>query len=240
MVTSNASTPTATKTEGLENSLSVSSQAQVFSGLILFALFYISVLALESARLFPGFISELLATDTTFIIRAQLAGFAVFLVLVGSELVAVHREVRLFVGPTSVEWIDQHIFAIVGLPGRWSSVLKNPKEFFAKRDVLEIILAQHVSARVSLMQVLLAAFPTSGFIGTVVGIKRAISPLDELTGSGAEQAAISSALTDVVGGLELAFNTTLVGLVMLVFGSFLLAMLSRSITRFHTEFLVSN
>jgi hypothetical protein len=54
--------------------------------------------------------------------------------------------------------------------------------------------------------------PVSGFVGTVVGVTQAIVPLGSMITGVTSQGADPSAIGDVLGSLNLAFDTTLVGL----------------------------
>lgn len=68
----------------------------------------------------------------------------------------------------------------------------------------------HVDHALALLGYVAWALPLLGFIGTVIGISAAIGDLGGIVESG------DSALANVIGGLEFAFDTTLAGLVTVI------------------------
>ncbi len=65
----------------------------------------------------------------------------------------------------------------------------------------------------SITKVFIWAIPILGFIGTVLGIGSAVGGFSEFTKSALEISEIKNALDVITGGLSIAFDTTLVGLV---------------------------
>lgn len=78
----------------------------------------------------------------------------------------------------------------------------------------------------SLSRVLIWAIPILGFIGTVVGLGQAVSGFGVLGGA-AEISAIKTAIGQVTVGLGVAFDTTLLALILVVFLMFPLTSLQR-------------
>jgi hypothetical protein len=89
-----------------------------------------------------------------------------------------------------------------------------PEDRDTRIMAIDTLLAQRNQARLSWLRYGLWVLPVSGFIGTVVGVKQAIEPLDTL---GAQEARdLSGIIREVVIGLRLAFDTTLVGLLAVI------------------------
>ena len=57
------------------------------------------------------------------------------------------------------------------------------------------------------------AIPTLGFIGTVLGLSRAIGGFGQVVSEGGSTQALADSLTKVTGGLSTAFETTLIALI---------------------------
>jgi hypothetical protein len=72
------------------------------------------------------------------------------------------------------------------------------------------------------------AIPVLGFIGTVIGLSRAIGKFTDVLGPGEDLSGITAALVKVTGGLETAFDTTLVALVAALGIQLLTVMLRKS------------
>lgn len=73
----------------------------------------------------------------------------------------------------------------------------------------------------SLLKVFLWAIPILGFIGTVMGLSVAVGSL--AMGDNADPEALKSSINSLTGGLGIAFDTTLLGLILSMFMSFPLA-----------------
>jgi len=73
----------------------------------------------------------------------------------------------------------------------------------------------------ALVKVFLWAIPILGFIGTVQGLSTAVSALD--MGDTSDPEALKSSLSNLTGGLGIAFDTTLLGLILSMILSFPLA-----------------
>jgi biopolymer transport protein ExbB/TolQ len=74
----------------------------------------------------------------------------------------------------------------------------------------------------SLLKVFLWAIPILGFIGTVIGLSSAVGSLDIGEASG-DPEALKGAISNLTGGLGIAFDTTLLGLILSLLLNFPLA-----------------
>jgi hypothetical protein len=204
--------------------------------LVVFALLAAaSIWTAHESQWLPPLLSEFLSNDDIGIILAQLSGFVAFVLLCGAQIaVSVCERKTLLEKRTVGAWY----LRAAGLGADWAKELSATEQLRLTGNEAEIVLGQHENARLSLLRILLGAFPAAGFIGTVLGIRLAIQPLDALAKAGGSQAEISSALGDVVSGLELAFDTTLVGLILLLFGSFILGAVSVLMHSVHAKVLV--
>jgi flagellar motor component MotA/uncharacterized protein YbaR (Trm112 family) len=81
--------------------------------------------------------------------------------------------------------------------------------------------ANRSSGSYSLLKVFLWAIPILGFIGTVQGLSTAVSALS--MGDTSDPAALKSSIDSLTGGLGVAFDTTLLGLILSMFMSFPMA-----------------
>lgn len=207
----------------------ISQKRLLVTYLVLFGLCYVTLGWIISwpEPLWPA-LSEMLATDDTGIILIQIAAFFAFLGLAALQLGVSFGENSLFCeGQTP---LFRHLFLPGGVPSDWSDKWKKVSADLATTD---IVLGQHFESRMTLLRFLVAAFPTSGFIGTVIGIRKAIAPLDDLVESSTNMGGISSGLGDVVSGLEIAFDTTLVGLVFFLLSSLISVLVATHMRRVH-------
>jgi len=112
--------------------------------------------------------------------------------------------------------------------------LSNLRNLGRVGDVDEILRSQasqdesNMETSYSLVQGFVWAIPVLGFIGTVLGLSQAIGKFTDVLGPGAELSAITAALVKVTGGLETAFDTTLVALVAALGIQLLMVMLKKS------------
>lgn len=109
-------------------------------------------------------------------------------------------------------------------------------ELFEKRnnnsEVVAILNAQsdidanRISGSYTLLKVFLWAIPILGFIGTVQGLSTAVSALS--MGDTSDPAALKSSIDSLTGGLGVAFDTTLLGLILSMFMSFPMAAVQKA------------
>lgn len=208
---------------------------------LLTALGAYAVVTLDGAGLLPRWLSILVsgagedgAGAPRWIVVLQLGGFVAFLVLCAAQAAVAATERAIVRGGASAR--QPQLFRAAGLPASWSHILATGAPGLPRPD-LEVVLGQHEEARLSLLRITLAAFPTSGFIGTVLGIRQAIGPLRGLVDEGASADDFATSLGGVIGGLELAFDTTLVGLVLLLVGSFVLGAVTLLVRASHAAAL---
>jgi flagellar motor component MotA len=107
-------------------------------------------------------------------------------------------------------------------------------ELFEKRnnngEVITLLNAQsdidanRISGSYTLLKVFLWAIPILGFIGTVQGLSQAVSSLS--TG-GTDPAALKASINNLTAGLGVAFDTTLLGLVLSMIMSFPMASMQK-------------
>lgn len=79
----------------------------------------------------------------------------------------------------------------------------------------------------ALSRVLIWAIPILGFIGTVMGLGDAVSGFSSFLSGAADLSSIKGAISDVTAGLGVAFDTTLLALVLSVFVMFPLSAVQR-------------
>ncbi len=85
------------------------------------------------------------------------------------------------------------------------------------------IEANSIAGSYAISKVFLWAIPILGFIGTVLGISEAISGFSSGTAGSDDMDALMSSIDKVTGGLGVAFDTTLLALVLSIFISFPIA-----------------
>jgi len=127
--------------------------------------------------------------------------------------------------PATVDQVMQKIFATVDDPKQFTLfnrivvALSNLRNLGRVADVDDILRSQaeqdqsSMETSYSLLQSFVWAIPVLGFIGTVLGLSRAIGAFSGVLGSAVNISEISGALQGVIAGLATAFETTLVALV---------------------------
>ena len=116
--------------------------------------------------------------------------------------------------------------------------------FTSRRDPREVVEqlaaraqtdADAVESSYTLVRVFIWAVPILGFIGTVVGIGAAVAGFSDSIGAAADLALMKSAIGSVTTGLGVAFDTTLLALVMSILIMFPASALQKS----EEDFLVA-
>lgn len=112
--------------------------------------------------------------------------------------------------------------------------LRKGLELFEKRndngEVTVILNAQsdidanRITGSYSLLKVFLWAIPILGFIGTVQGLSQAVG---SLSAGGTDPEALKQSINNLTGGLGVAFDTTLLGLVLSMIMSFPMAAMQK-------------
>jgi len=137
----------------------------------------------------------------------------------------VPEEPGFVISSTTVDQVLKRMGVIADDPrhfmvlNRVEVALSNLRNLGRVGDVDDILRSQaaqdesNMETSFSLVQGFVWAIPVLGFIGTVLGLSQAIGEFTDVLGPGAELSGITSALVQVTGGLETAFDTTLVALV---------------------------
>ena len=112
--------------------------------------------------------------------------------------------------------------------------IRKALELFEKRnnngEVVNVLNAQsdidanRVSGSYTLLKVFLWAIPILGFIGTVQGLSQAVS---SLSAGSSDPGALKDSINNLTGGLGVAFDTTLLGLVLSMIMSFPMASMQK-------------
>lgn len=121
-------------------------------------------------------------------------------------------------------------------------IVRALRHFQARRRVVEVVELLSVESRAdegrieashALIRVFIWAVPTLGFIGTVIGIGSAVAGFSTTLESASSLESMRESITAVTGGLGVAFDTTLLALVM----SILVMFPSSALQRFEERFL---
>lgn len=97
--------------------------------------------------------------------------------------------------------------------------ISNLKNLGRISDVAEGLAAQaeideaYTESTYTVLRGLIWAIPITGFIGTVLGLSQAIGSFGAVVTQGADIEQMTHSLSDVTGGLAIAFETTLIALV---------------------------
>lgn len=93
-------------------------------------------------------------------------------------------------------------------------VRKSAAETVTMMESQSEIDANNVAGSYTILKVFIWALPILGFIGTVMGVSSAVASLAGSLSGGGNMDAMKNALQDVFGGLGVAFDTTLLALVL--------------------------
>jgi biopolymer transport protein ExbB/TolQ len=147
---------------------------------------------------------------------------------------------EFILSPTTVDDVNHRMFQVVDDPkhfvlfNRISIALANLRNLGRVTDVDEILTTQSghdesvMETSYSLLQGFVWAIPVLGFIGTVLGLSQAIGAFGSVLATTAELSQIKGALQGVTGGLAVAFETTLEGLVAALIIQLLLTVVKKS------------
>lgn len=120
------------------------------------------------------------------------------------------------------------------LANRVERALSNLKNIGRVSDIDDILRSQaendenYTESTYTGLRGFIWAIPVLGFIGTVLGLSSAIGGFGAVLSKAAEISELRSALQEVTGGLSIAFETTLVGLVAAVLIQLLLTSVKRN------------
>lgn len=149
--------------------------------------------------------------------------------------------------PLTADDILKRIYVIADNPKRFvllnriTRALSNLRNIGRVSDVDDILRSQaendenYVESTYTLVRGFIWAIPVLGFIGTVIGLSYAIGGFGAVLTSASEIGELRNALQGVTGGLAVAFETTLIGLVAAVFIQLLLTALRRQEEAFLDE-----
>lgn len=156
------------------------------------------------------------------------------------QLVVVPENPEFVLSPLTVEDVIGRIYQVVDDPrhftlfNRINVALANLRNLGRVADVDEILQTQAGSdesvmeTSYSLIQGFVWAIPVLGFIGTVQGLSAAIGGFGSVLATTEELSQVKDALKDVTGGLSVAFETTMQGLVAALIVQLLLTALKKS------------
>jgi len=141
------------------------------------------------------------------------------------DLAAVPQQVDFFLHEATAQAVLQRLYQLVDSPrhfillNRIDRALANLRNVGGVSDVSSILSSQsdndenQVNSSYGRIQGFVWGIPVLGFIGTVIGLSKAIGKFaDTVKGSG-DLDKIKDSLTDVTAGLSTAFETTLIALV---------------------------
>ena len=97
---------------------------------------------------------------------------------------------------------------------RWYNKARSGEDFAKLSDYLLLLRGQQHQHNFAPLSFVVWVMPLLGFIGTVVGITQAIGGLEEVVGTGATP--VSGGLENVLAGLRFAFDTTFIGLILVI------------------------
>ncbi len=127
--------------------------------------------------------------------------------------------------PLTADEIIRNLYVIADNPRRFvllnrvERALSNLRNLGRVSDVDSILRSQadndenYMESTYTGLRGLIWAIPVLGFIGTVLGLSAAVGGFGSVLAQGAELAELRGALQGVTGGLAVAFETTLIGLV---------------------------
>lgn len=157
------------------------------------------------------------------------------------------EEAGFIISPSTVEQVLKRIHELAADPrnfmvlNRVEVALSNLRNLGRVGDVEEILRAQaaqdesQVETSYALIQGFVWAIPVLGFIGTVLGLSRAIGSFTAVLGVSEDVSAITGALGKVTAGLATAFDTTLVALVAALIVQLVMIMIKKSEEEFLDE-----
>jgi hypothetical protein len=110
----------------------------------------------------------------------------------------------------------------------------------ARIDAFALAAAQDLRRRTAFLQLAIWLLPILGFIGTVEGITYAIGGLEAnalvAAAPGGGAGAVPRGMAEVMGGMKYAFDTTMVGLVLMIPLVVMSMMFKGKMETIHTEF----
>lgn len=129
----------------------------------------------------------------------------------------------------SLDKFSGHIHDLPGEAGESflvNRVIRGLEHFRVRRSAAETVTmmesqseidANNVASSYTIVKVFIWALPIMGFIGTVIGVSGAVAGLSGSLESSSDISAVKDSLKDVFGNLGVAFDTTLLALVLSLF-----------------------
>ncbi|MGI9460075.1 MAG: MotA/TolQ/ExbB proton channel family protein [Pirellulales bacterium] len=165
------------------------------------------------------------------------------------ELQLIPDEAGFTVSPTTAGQVLKNIYDQVDDPkhfmltNRIVMALSNLRNLGRVGDVDEILRSQAsqdesaMETSYSLLQGFIWAIPVLGFIGTVLGLSKAIGGFSNVLKTTDDITQISDSLQGVTGGLATAFDTTLIALIAALIIQLIMVVLKKAEEEFHDEAL---
>ena len=179
-----------------------------------------------------------------------LAAWAAAILVLKARRLAVQRDSMLFdLLPESIAKditpgaVDQFVAHIRNLPVKFGQsllvnrVLRGLEHFGVLRSSSEVanrlasqseIDSNAVSSSYTLVKVFIWAIPILGFIGTVIGIGKAVGSFSTTMSAASDIGALKESVNSVTSGLATAFDTTLLALVLSILVMFPMSSLQKS------------
>jgi biopolymer transport protein ExbB/TolQ len=141
------------------------------------------------------------------------------------DLAAVPQQVDFFLYEATAQAVLQRLYQLVDSPrhfillNRVDRALANLRNVGGVSDVSSILSSQsdndenQINSSYGRIQGFVWGIPVLGFIGTVIGLSKAIGKFGAIVKGSTELDEIKNGLTDVTAGLSTAFETTLIALV---------------------------
>ena len=161
------------------------------------------------------------------------------------DLAAVPQEPDFFINPETAKSVIERLESLVDdyrhfiLFNRIHTAISNLKNLGQVSDVTNILHSQstmdedQVASSYTLVNGFIWAIPVFGFLGTVLGLGKAMGAFGGTLRSGADMSQIRESLQTVTQGLSVAFDATLIGLV----GTLALQLYATNIRRQEMDFL---
>jgi len=224
--------PQSAPTEGGGDSSNVSLLTSGLLGVIFGAVFYIGILPIRES----GFGELFFDRDWVPFVLVFLVGWSAGTLVLKYRLLRRQRESLLFdllpsdiseeITENNTEAFIDHIRQIPARPSESfliTRVLRGLEHFLIRKSHAEVagllnsqseIDGNTVDSSYRLLGVFIWAIPILGFIGTVMGISAAVGGFSQEMAEAADIAALKDKLGTVTKGLGVAFDTTLIALIM--------------------------
>lgn len=174
----------------------------------------------------PGALDRYLANSFNRLIAGLFIASVVYALLQAVGLALDNRAVQRLREPDPASGLGQrlltfvtgragnaHEVGLLGASRRWYRTVDRAEDFLILSDHLLVVRERQYALNLGPIQYAAWAMPLLGFIGTVIGITRSIGGLQVVV---ADVSAAGSGLESVIGGLQFAFDTTLVGLLLVL------------------------